>query len=324
MLRRASKLGRQEAELARRNWDGWDVVPEDVLLLVAQHAVDGKMLNSMYAVCSSWRSILSDHSAELWKARLHKSAATLLSKIPSLSHDLCFKTYYSQQLTLLPLDENEVRRSLGHQPTCSLSDFTFTFEFVEERQIDASEGRIRSTRQGDAQSQRPAHTRRTVLSSFTGPLGEPISADACEFRVPLNWKEWEASWDQAGRNMRLYVYVTRVIRGQPQTIRIWRSDPSPHDGHEDGDVFYSTSLARAMPFTDEDDYALVPELGLTMPRDFDGTLDPVAPESISANHDCFFLQFKTYVPESHYEEMQMIQLLRYLEFNLPWRSRWGH
>ena len=128
-LRRVSR-GQREAELARRNFFAWSELDPDLLMCVAS-ALDHRSLLRFLQVCTAWlKAVGSDDSQNrLWEPLVleaYPRAAKLLVLAPPPCID--YKRVFHDQWVAEGPSTGRVRA----KPTCALSDFVFTFEFIRE------------------------------------------------------------------------------------------------------------------------------------------------------------------------------------------------
>ena len=164
-----------------------------------------------------------------------------------------------------------------------------------------------------------------VVRSWTGGLQDLPRGNFGEasFKVPLRWQDWQQSWPGESpasmwpSRMRLRVLASRVVNNKLCTRLLVTSQEKPDDG--DGGVVYM--WGRRLLYTDEpfnrDEYRITPELQLAFemapPHHW---WDPWEPRPWK--HDELTLCFELYVPDDRSDPMTAEQLLRYLEYCVPW------
>ena len=110
--------------------------------------------------------------------------------------------------------------------------------------------------------------------------------------------------------MQLGVVVSRMHQGRLKSVRIFTSDNEPDEIENEGDgpvIFYGRPLLSSSDVFENEEYSLVPELRLELVRN-----DQSPPEA------CINADFSLYQPQADCEAMQLDQLLRYLEYCVPW------
>ena len=151
---------------------------------------------------------------------------------------------------------------------------------------------------------------RRVLQSWTGTLEGPVAT------VPLPWTEWTASWDEpiGAAPVVLQVCVSRLIDGELHTRRCFTSQARPGvDEEEDSEgtiLFVDSESLDTRESFENDDSRLIPMLGFQIPH---ADADSTQPKVIRA-------VFEMSVPDSHFSDMSTQELLRYLEYCVPWRD----
>jgi hypothetical protein len=153
----------------------------------------------------------------------------------------------------------------------------------------------------------------TVVQTWTGDL-TPLDLGGCNFEVPINWADWHRVWDEPAAHdaagvppMRLRVFASRVTGGRLRTQLLCTSPTVPDDEIDVGVAIMWGSPLLAPKAFEEDDCFMVPELDFR----FDA-------EDGNYMYDKIELGFQMCYPQSHSENMTSRQLLRYLDYCLPW------
>lgn len=154
-----------------------------------------------------------------------------------------------------------------------------------------------------------------LVRSWTGDLS-PMLTDDASFTLPLNWADWQKNWESEDAfPMRLRVLASRITAGQMRTRLLGTTSPSP-DGAQDVSMDMFMCLRTCDAF-DGDDYAFVPEMHLEFERG--GISDDLAMwEPYPWNHAEIGVSFQMYQPDADTDPMTRDQLLRYLEYCVPW------
>ena len=174
-------------------------------------------------------------------------------------------------------------------------------------------------------SQQPVSTgERVILHSWTGRL----TGDGSTFNVPLCWSEYLASVESNRSTnvapVRLRVFVSRVVDGELRTLRCFLDSHRRDSDQEENTLFIHGQSLDAPDSYEENEFSLVPELSMEIDLTEDLEAEEADDEEDHHVHymvgNSFEVTFWFYQPESDSERMTPDQLLRYLEYGLPWRG----
>ena len=261
----------------------------DLKVIVASKC-DLRSLGKFPQACRDWRDAVLASDIKIWKTRLSTDfprAISILDLLPTLPPALSYKMLYKTQVAA----ESPVS-DVRPMPTCNLAEFIFTFELVVE-------------------------SRRELLRSWTGTLSNDTQ-DESTFRVPFKWDDWMQSVDDFDQGFRqdvtLVLYVSRVYNDVVRTVQIfktvtehldWNANPIEAD-------LGQGELIRI--YSDND-------LPLFHAHPFEGNLSRLAPELTFTlrQGDEMDVDFRLNHPDVDGQEIMVReQLLRYLEYCVPW------
>ena len=120
--------------------------------------------------------------------------------------------------------------------------------------------------------------------------------------------------------MRLRLFASRVIHRKLRTLLLFTSESKLDDMDEGGGVIFGRPLLTDDGAFEEDAcFRIMPEMAITFDTNDNEVFDE--DDAIDWNFDHLTVRFELYYPESHNDAMTEDQLLRYLEYCLPWPAR---
>ena len=115
--------------------------------------------------------------------------------------------------------------------------------------------------------------------------------------------------------MRLRVFASRVVNHQLCTRLLYTSEPKPDDTDDGIRFFYGRPLLHGDETFANDEYRITPALQVTCHTVEN---DDFFPWTLRWDYGELTLSFEICYPESHADPMTADQLLRYLEYCVPW------